>query len=237
MSATTSELLDSYTKMLDSEFYKNLKGITAGIEALQKSLVGSDLHKQMQAWQTVLNDPESSINKSMRMWSEFSINIDYGKLTGLQAGLQQLADQMPKIDMSSFAGLQSHLGELLNTDNIINSKFSEVIDYAYETAKEIEEPDIGKEELKNNIIEEIDNKDAKKSTIRNSEFQKTVFNIICIILVITFTYLYQIGKIEHSSENDLINHIMTFFVAPLLVNSSYDNFKTINIGVRKNDEQ
>ena len=32
MSATTSELLDSYTKMLDSEFYKNLKGITAGIE-------------------------------------------------------------------------------------------------------------------------------------------------------------------------------------------------------------
>ena len=237
MSATTSELLDSYTKMLDSEFYKNLKGITAGIEALQKSLVGSDLHKKMQAWQTVLNDPESSINKSMRMWSEFSINIDYGKLTGLQAGLQQLADQMPKIDMSSFAGLHSHLGELLNTDNIINSKFSEVIDYAYETAKEIEEPDIGKEELKNNIIEEIDNKDAKKSTIRNSEFQKTVFNIICIILVITFTYLYQIGKIEHSSENDLINHIMTFFVAPLLVNNSYDNFKTINIGVRKNDEQ
>ena len=91
MSATTSELLDSYTKMLDSEFYKNLKGITEGIEALQKSLVGSDLHKQMQAWQTVLNDPESSINKSMHMWSEFSRNIDYGKLTGLQAGLQQLA--------------------------------------------------------------------------------------------------------------------------------------------------
>ena len=29
MTATTSELLDSYTKMLDSEFYKNLKGITA----------------------------------------------------------------------------------------------------------------------------------------------------------------------------------------------------------------
>ena len=42
MTATTSELLDSYTKMLDSEFYKNLKGITAGIEALQKSLIGSD---------------------------------------------------------------------------------------------------------------------------------------------------------------------------------------------------
>lgn len=233
MSATTSELLDSYTKMLDSEFYKNLKGITAGIEALQKSLVGSDFHKQMQAWQTVLNDPESSINKSMRMWSEFSRNIDYGKLTGLQAGLQQFADQMPKIDMSSFAGLQSHLGELLNTDNIINFKFSEAIDYAYEIAKEIEEPDIGKEELKNNIIEEIDNKDAKKSTIRNSEFQKAVFNIICIILVTTFTYLYQTGKIEQSSANDFINHIMTFLVAPLLVNNSYDNFKTINIGVRK----
>ena len=36
-----------------------------------------------------------------------------------------------------------------------------------------------------------------------------------------------------SSANDFINHIMTFLVAPLLVNNSYDNFKTINIGVRK----
>lgn len=223
MTATTSELLDSYTKMLDSEFYKNLKGITAGIEALQKSLIGSDLHKKMQAWQTVLNDPESSINKSMRMWSEFSINIDYGKLTGLQAGLQQLADQMPKIDMSSFAGLQSHLGELLNTDNIINSKFSEVIDYAYETAKEIEEPDIGKEELKNNIIEEIDNKDAKKSTIRNSEFQKAVCRMICFILLTACTYLYQAGGIENASVNDFINYIMAYIVPSLLSSGLYNN--------------
>ena len=238
MSATTSELLDSYTKMLDSEFYKNLKDITAGIEALQKSLVESDLHKKMQAWQTVLNDPESSINKSMRMWSEFSINIDYGKWTGLQAGLQQLADQMPKIDMSSFAGLQSHLGELLNTDNIINSKFSEVIDYAYETAKEIEEPDIGKEELKNNIIEEIDNKDAKKSTIRNSEFQKAVCRMICLILLIACTYLYQAGGIENASVNDFIKYIMGYIVPSLLSSCLYNNGSMIaNTCVEKNNEQ
>ena len=230
--------LDSYTKMLDSEFYKNLKGITAGIEALQKSLVGSDFHKQMQAWQTVLNDPESSINKSMRMWSEFSINIDYGKLTGLQAGLQQLADQMPKIDMSSFAGLHSHLGELLNTDNIINSKFSEVIDYAHETAKEIEEPDIGKEELKNNIIEEIDNKDAKKSTIRNSEFQKAVCRMICFILLTACTYLYQAGGIENASVNDFIYYIMVCIVPSLLSSGLYNNGSMIaNTCVEKNNEQ
>ena len=179
MSATTSELLDSYTKMLDSEFYKNLKGITAGIEALQKSLVGSDLHKQMQAWQTVLNDPESSINKSMRMWSEFSINIDYGKLTGLQAGLQQLADQMPKIDMSSFAGLHSHLGELLNTDNIINSKFSEVIDYAYETAKE----------------------EAGEADIENNKFKEKFYAVIKfflkdVLLPLALSLIYDLGKAQ-----------------------------------------
>lgn len=234
MSATTSELLDSYTKMLDSEFYKNLKDITAGIEALQKSLVGNDLHKQMQAWKTVLNDSESFINKSKRMWSEFFKNIDYGTLTGLQ----QFADQMPKIDMSSFVALQTHLGELLNTENIINFKLSEAIDYAYETAKEIEEPDIGKEELKNNIIEEIDNKDAKKSTIRNSEFQKTVCKMICIILLTACTYLYHAGGIENASVIDFVNYIMEYIVPSLLASGLCNNGNVItNTCIEKNDKQ
>lgn len=184
MSATTSELLDSYTKMLDSEFYKNLKGITAGIEALQKSLVGSDLHKQMQAWQTVLNDPESSINKSMRMWSEFSINIDYGKLTGLQAGLH------------------SHLGELLNTDNIINSKFSEVIDYAYETAKEeAGEPEISKEELGNVVREEIKNDTLGEADIENNKFKEKFYAVIKfflknVLLPLALSLIYDLGKAQ-----------------------------------------
>ena len=183
MSATTSELLDSYTKMLDSEFYKNLKGITAGIEALQKSLVGSDLHKQMQAWQTVLNDPESSINKSMRMWSEFSRNIDYGKLTGLQAGLQQLADQMPKIDMSSFAGLQSHLGE-------------------YETAKEeAGEPEISKEELGNGVREEIKNDTLGEADIENNKFKEKFYAVIKfflmnVLLPLALNLIYDLGKAQ-----------------------------------------
>ena len=46
----------------------------------------------MQAWQAVLNNPESSINKSMQMWFEFSKKFDLEKLTGLQTGLRQLAE-------------------------------------------------------------------------------------------------------------------------------------------------
>lgn len=235
MTATTSDILEAYAKTLNCNYFKNMEEAKAGIEALYKSITGYDYNVQMQAWQKILNDPESYINKTMNMWSAYSKNIDYENLAGLQAGVQRLADKMTKIDTSALSSLKTE--QLFDTDTEIGKDFAEVYDCAYETAKEIEEPDIGKEELKNNIIEEIDNKDTKKSTIRNSEFQKTVFNIICIILVTTFTYLYQAGKIEQSSANDFINHIMTFFVVPLLVNNSYDNFKTINIGVRKNDEQ
>lgn len=202
MSATASELLDSYTKMFDSEFYKNLQGITAGVEALQKSLVGSDFHKQMQAWKTVLNDPESSINKSMRMWFEFSKNIDYGKLTGLQAGLQQFADQMPKIDMSSFAGLQTHLSELLDTDNMINLKLSEAINYAYETAKdEAGEPEISKDELGNVVREEIINDTLGEIDIKNSKFKEKFyvfikFFLVSVILPLIISFVYDLGKAQ-----------------------------------------
>lgn len=214
MSATTSELSDSYTKMFDSEFYKNLQGITAGLEALQKSLVGSDFHKQMQAWRTVLNDPESSINKSMRMWSGFSQNIDYGKLTGLQAGLQQFADQIPQIHMSSFVGLQTHLGELLNTDNIINFKLSEAIDYAYETVKdEVGEPEISKDELGNVVRKEIINDTLGEADIENSKFKEKFYAfikdfLVYVILPLAISLLYDLGKaqlgkfITFSAEDD-----------------------------------
>lgn len=210
MSVTTSELLDSYTKMLDSEFYKNLKDITAEIEALQKSLVGNDLHKQMQAWKTVLNDSESFINKSKRMWSEFFKNIDYGTLTGLQ----QFADQMPKIDMSSFVALQTHLGELLNTENIINFKLSEAIDYAYETAKEeAGEPEISKDELENVVRIEIINDTLGETTIENSEFKEKFyavikFFVINVLLPLALSFIYDLGKaqlgkvIKFSAEDD-----------------------------------
>ena len=78
--STTSELIDAYTKAFDSDYFKNMQGIQAGLEAMYKSITGNDAYKQIQAWQKVLNDPESSINKSMRMWSEFSKKIDYEKL-------------------------------------------------------------------------------------------------------------------------------------------------------------
>lgn len=235
MTVTTNEISELYAQVFNCDYYKNMEGAKAGIEALYKSITGFDYNVQMQAWQKILNDPESDINKTIRMWSAYSKTIDYEKLAGLQAGVHRLADKMTNFDTSTLSSLKTE--QLFDTDTEIGKDFTEVYDCAYETAKEIEEPDIGKEELKSNIIEEIDNKDAKKSTIRNSEFQKAVFNIICIILVTTFTYLYQTGKIEQSSANNFINFIMTTFVAPLLVNSSYDNFKTINIGIRKNDEQ
>jgi hypothetical protein len=78
-------------------------------------------------------------------------------------------------------------------------------------------------ELKNNIIEEIDNKDAKKSTIRNSEFQKAVCRMICFILLTACTYLYQAGGIENASVNDFINYIMAYIVPSLLSSGLYNN--------------
>ena len=169
---------------------------------IEKQIETLEEYKKSIITETVLNDPESSINKSMRMWSEFSINIDYGKLTGLQAGLQQLADQMPKIDMSSFAGLHSHLGELLNTDNIINSKFSEVIDYAYETAKEeAGEPEISKEELENVVREEIKNDTLGEADIENNKFKEKFYAVIKfflknVLLPLALSLIYDLGKAQ-----------------------------------------
>lgn len=158
MTATTSDILEAYAKTLNCNYFKNMEEAKAGIEALYKSITGYDYNVQMQAWQKILNDPESYINKIMNMWSAYSKNIDYENLAGLQAGVQRLADKMTKIDTSALSSLKTE--QLFDTDTEIGKDFAEVYDCAYETAKEIEEPDIGKEELKNNIIEEINNKDA-----------------------------------------------------------------------------
>ena len=212
--STTSELIDAYTKAFDSDYFKNMQGIQAGLEAMYKSITGNDAYKQIQAWQKVLNDPESSINKSMRMWSEFSKKIDYEKLTGIQAGLQQLTLQMPKIDMSAFDGLQTNLGKLLNTENLINSKLSEAIEYAYETAREeAGEPDISKEELQNVVREEIENDTLGDAVIENSKFKEHFYAVIKFILLnvilpLAVSFIYDLGKaqigklIKSSAEND-----------------------------------
>lgn len=84
----------------------------------------------------------------MQMWFEFSKQFNLEKLTGLQTGLRQLVEQMPKFDMSAFTALQTNLDKILNTENIFSHKLSESIDYAYEAAKEeAGEPNISKEEL------------------------------------------------------------------------------------------
>ena len=79
-----------------------------------------------------------------------------------------------------------------------NRKDFKVYDCAYEAEKEIEEPDIGKEELKNSIFEEINNKDVNKPIIKNSKPKKVLFDIITIIIFIRYTYSNQIGLIENT---------------------------------------
>ena len=48
--STTSELIDAYTKAFDSDYFKNMQGIQAGLEAMYKSITGNDAYKQIQAW-------------------------------------------------------------------------------------------------------------------------------------------------------------------------------------------
>lgn len=235
MTATTSDILEAYAKTLNCNYFKNMEEAKAGIEALYKSITGYDYNVQMQAWQKILNDPESYINKTMNMWSAYSKNIDYENLAGLQAGVQRLADKMTKMDTSALSSLKTE--QLFDTDTEIGKDFAEVYDCAYETAKEIEEPDIGKEELKNNIIEKINNKDAKKSTIRNSEFQKAVCKMICIILLTACTYLYHAGGIENASVIDFVNYIMEYIVPSLLASGLCNNGNVItNTCIEKNDK-
>lgn len=230
MTATLSKILEADLKGFNCSYFENMEGI----EAVYKSITGFDYNVQMQAWKNALNDPESYINKTIRMWSAYSKNIDYEKLTGLQAGVLQFVDQLTRFDTNALSSLKTE--QLFDTDTEIGKHFIEVYDCAYETEKEIEESDIGKEELKSNVIEEIDNNDANKYIIRSSVIQKAekvAFNIICSILLITFTYLCQAGEIENTLVNDVINHIINSLVVPLLVSSLYDNFKTINLGIGK----
>lgn len=208
--SATSEILEANAKILNGNYCKNMEGAKAGIEALYKSITGFDYNVQMQAWQNALNDPESYINKTMRMWSAYSKTIDYEKLTGLQ----QIVDQMPKIDISSFVGLQTHLGELLNTDNIINFKLSDAIDYAYETAKdEAGEPEISKDELGNVVREEIINDTLGEADIENNKFKEKFYEfikffLISVLLPLAINFVYDLGKaqlgkvIKFSAEDD-----------------------------------
>ena len=82
MTATTSEVLEASAKILNCNYYKNMEGAKAGIEALYKSITGFDYNVQMQGWQKILNGPGSDINKIMRMWSAYFKTIDYEKLAG-----------------------------------------------------------------------------------------------------------------------------------------------------------
>lgn len=210
MSATTSEILEAYTKVFNSDYYKNMERIKAGIGALYKSIAGFDYNVQMQVWKKILNDPEHFINKFMYIWSEFSKDIDYGKFTRLQ----QFAIQTSKIDMSSFVGLQSYLSELLNTENIINNKLSDAIDYGYETAKEeAGKPEISKNELENVVREEIVNDTLGETAINNSKFKekfcafiKFFFVNVILPLVISFAYDFwkaHFGKVIKFSVDDV----------------------------------
>ncbi len=207
MSVTTGDWLEEYTK--DDECYKNIEGMKVGLEALYKSIIRSDYHKQIQAWQAVLNNPESSINKSMQMWFEFSKKFDLEKLTGLQTGLRQLAEQMPKFDMSAFTALQTNLDKILNTENIFSHKLSESIDYAYEAAKEeAGEPNISKEELKDIVKEEIKNDTLGEVVIGNNKFKEKFYQVIKAILInivaslVSGLAIAKFGEVIKASDNE-----------------------------------
>lgn len=102
----------------------------------------------------------------------------------------------------------------MNTDNIINSKFSEVIDYAYETAKEeAGEPEISKEELGNVVREEIKNDTLGEADIENNKFKEKFYAVIKfflkdVLLPLALSLIYDLGKaqlgkvITFSAEDD-----------------------------------
>ncbi len=218
----TSEISEEYAKVFNCDHYKNnIEGAEAGLEALCKTITGYDYNVQMQAWQKILNDPESDINKSMRMWLEYSKQIDYEKLEGLQAGVQRFAEQITKFDASTLSSLKAE--QLFDTDSEIGKSFTEVYDCAYEAAKEIEEPDIGKEELKNSIIEEINNKDVNKHIMMNSVFQKAVCKMLVGILLTACTYLLHVDGFENASVNDFINYVLEQIVSSMLTNILCNN--------------
>ena len=65
MTATLSKILEANLKGFNCSYFENMEGI----EAVYKSITGFDYNVQMQAWKNALNDPESYINKTIRMWS------------------------------------------------------------------------------------------------------------------------------------------------------------------------
>lgn len=203
MSITVEELNNIYSNLFDEEYLKHTRTLSAGLERFCESFIGSGSYKQIQTLQKIINDPDSSINQIIKMWSGLFEKIDFEKLTGMQAGLQQLADQMPKIDLSAFSELQTlNYDKLFDSENIIGQKFSEACDYAYEMAKqEAGEPDISKEELENTVKEKIKNNTVGKVEIENSQFKTKYYKVIKfifinVILPLLLSLVYDLGKAQ-----------------------------------------
>lgn len=203
MSITVEELNNIYSNLFDEEYLQRTRALSAGLEKFYESITGSESYKQIQALKKALNDPDSSINRSIKICSGLSEKIDFEKLTGIQEGLQQFAEQMPKIDLSAFSALQIlNYDKLFNSENIIGQKFSEACDYAYEMAKqEAGEPDISKEELENTVKEEIKNNTVGKAEIENSQFRIKYYKIIKfiftnVILPLLLSLVYDLGKAQ-----------------------------------------
>lgn len=203
MSITVEELNNIYTNLFDEKYIEQARALSAGLERYYGSFVGSENYKQLQSLQKILKDPDSSINRSIKMWSEVSEKIDFKKMTGIQTGLQQFADQIPKIDLSAFSALQTlDYDKIFSNDNILGQKFSEACDYAYEIAKEeAGEPDVSKEELENTVKEEIKSNIVGKAEIENSQFKTKYYKVIIfiftnVILPLLLNLVYDLGKAQ-----------------------------------------
>lgn len=199
MSIIVEELNNVYRNLFSEEYLERTRKLSIESEKFYESITRSECYKQIQA----LNDPDSFINRSIKIWSELSEKIDFEKLTGIQAELQQFVDQMPKIDLSAFSALQTlNYDKLFNSENIIGQKFSEACEYAYEMAKqEVGEPDISKEELESVVKEEIKNNTVGEAKIENSAFKKKFYEImskifLTIILSIIANMIYDFGKAQ-----------------------------------------
>lgn len=203
MSITVKELNKIYSNLFDEEYLQRTRALSAGLEKFYESITGSESYKQIQALQKALNDPDSSLNRSIKIWSELSEKVDFEKLTGIQAGLQQFVVQTPKIDLSAFSALQTlDYDKLFNDESIIGQKISKVCEYAYEMAKqEAGEPDISKEELENTVKEEIKNNTVGKAEIENSQFKTRYYKVIIfiltnVILPLLLNLVYDLGKAQ-----------------------------------------
>lgn len=206
-----------------NEAYKRELGYNdiymSAIAAVYKSLTGSDIQKHLQMRDTILNNPKEFLNGIIHSFG-ISDKIDYNQLIKIQSESQQIAQKITRIDESELTSFNTQ--QMFDENTNIGNSITQIFDCAYETASEIEDPDIGKEELKNNVVIGINNTDTPKLLIGKSEFQR-LFVIIFAVVVQIGMYLLEQGGFENISVIGLISHLLRFFIDSLSGSMLFDS--------------